>query len=98
MPTIHILDLVKMIIKVSEAPPEGNYIFAIDNTQNKSQKSIIEGIAKGVGSGWIDSDSEFFKDFNEGDLAYFRFLNLDARPSKLFIGDAENPADFEWHS
>ena len=97
MPTIHILDLVKMIIKVSETPPEGNYIFAIDNTQNKSQKSIIEGIAKGVGSGWIDSDSEFFKDFDEADLAYFRFLNLDARPSKLFIGDAENPADFEWH-
>jgi len=33
IPTIHIKDLVKFVIKISEAPPENNpYILAIDNS------------------------------------------------------------------
>ena len=33
IPTIHIADLVKFVIKVAESPPEDrNYLFALDNT------------------------------------------------------------------
>ena len=35
IPTIHISDLAKFIIKVAESPPENSYIFAIDNTKDR---------------------------------------------------------------
>ena len=47
-------DLVKFVIKVAESPPEGPpYLLAIDESDDKTQKSIIAAISKGVGSGKI---------------------------------------------
>ncbi|CAD8042976.1 unnamed protein product [Paramecium primaurelia] len=96
VPTVHITDLVKMIIKVSESIPESNYIFAVDNTQDRTQKAIIQGIATGVGSGWIEQNDDFFKDFTPEEMDCFR-LHLDCKTSQMFIGNEETPSDFEWH-
>lgn len=35
IPTIHVKDLVKLIVKVCEAPPENKYIFGIDNSKDR---------------------------------------------------------------
>ncbi|CAD8139433.1 unnamed protein product [Paramecium pentaurelia] len=96
VPTVHITDLVKMIVKVSESIPESNYIFAVDNTQDRTQKAIIQGIATGVGSGWIEQNDDFFKDFTPEEMDCFR-LHLDCKTSQMFIGNEETPSDFEWH-
>ena len=50
LPTIHILDLVKVIKQVVTIKPNEHYIFACDNTKNPSMKNIIGSIAQGVGS------------------------------------------------
>jgi len=52
IPTIHVKDLAKIVKKiVSGNKPEGKYIFAVDENQDKSMKSIISAISKGIGSG-----------------------------------------------
>lgn len=54
LPTVHLRDLVKFVVKVAEAPPENSpYLFAFDETQDKSQKAIIQAIASGIGSGKV---------------------------------------------
>jgi adenylate kinase len=51
IPTIHVNDLVRFIIKVAEAPPEeGNYFLAFDRASNRTQKALIQSIADAVGS------------------------------------------------
>lgn len=35
IPMIHVKDLVKLIIKISENPPENKYLFAIDNSKDR---------------------------------------------------------------
>lgn len=43
IPTIHIADLAKFVIKVANAPPEENpYLLAFDDAKVRTQKSIIE--------------------------------------------------------
>jgi nucleoside-diphosphate-sugar epimerase len=42
IPTIHIQDLVKFVIKVAESPPEeSGYLLAFDKAVDRRQKSII---------------------------------------------------------
>lgn len=36
IPTIHISDLASFVVKVAENPPEGNYLFAFDNSPVKT--------------------------------------------------------------
>ena len=59
MPTIHLKDLVKFVIKVAESPPEGSpYLLALDETENRSQKALIQAISSGIGSGKIATAKE----------------------------------------
>lgn len=54
IPTIHLKDLVKFVIKVAESPPEASpYLLALDETDNKSQKALIQAISSGIGSGKV---------------------------------------------
>jgi hypothetical protein len=40
------------VIKIGESPPEEcPYLLAFDDAKDRSQKAIVESIAKGVGSG-----------------------------------------------
>lgn len=94
IPTIHITDLAKFVIKVAENPPENNYLFAIDNTRNRSQKALVQSIADGVGSRRIASvEKTDLIDENTYDIFT---LDVNMAPSPLLVGDEENPVEFEW--
>ena len=53
VPTIHVRDLARMIKKISETPPEQQYIFGIDNTKKPTQKKLIQAISDGIGTGLV---------------------------------------------
>lgn len=57
IPTIHLKDLVKFVIKLAESPPEEGspYLLAFDLTVDKTQRSLIKAISHGIGSGEIVS-------------------------------------------
>lgn len=82
---IHMKDLVKLVVKVSENPPEATpYILAFDENPDRSQKTLIQSISSGVGSAKI-------KSVNSSNLIENpdRFLfNIDIRPSKYLVGTA----------
>ncbi|EGR29553.1 hypothetical protein IMG5_153240 [Ichthyophthirius multifiliis] len=94
IPTIHINDLAKFVIKVAENPPENNYLFAIDKTQDKRQQNIIQNISNGVGSKKITSVEK--SDLIDENMVDIFNLNVDMSPSPLLVGDEENPSDFQW--
>jgi adenylate kinase len=85
LPTVHLRDLVKFVVKVAESPPEGSpYLFAFDETQDKSQKAIIQAIASGIGSGKVESVKK--SPLIENEDRYL--IDLDMKSSKLLIGTA----------
>ena len=93
IPTIHLQDLVRFVVKVAEAPPEGSpYLLALDQTDDRTQKSLIEVISKGVGSGKVES----VKESNLIITPERYLLDLDMRPSKILTGTEEESAEFEW--
>ena len=49
IPTIHILDLVKVIKRIIDRKPEQRYIFACDRTKNPTMKNILKSIGKCIG-------------------------------------------------
>ncbi len=56
IPTIHIKDLSKIVKKIVRgSKPETKYVFAIDQTADKSMKNIITSISRGIGSGLTEN-------------------------------------------
>lgn len=54
IPMIHMKDLIKFVVKVAENPPEGPpYLLAFDENPDRSQKTMIQNISKGIGSGKV---------------------------------------------
>jgi nucleoside-diphosphate-sugar epimerase len=85
IPTIHLKDLVKFVIKVAENPPEGSpYLLAIDEAENRTQRAIIQAISSGIGSGKIVSVKE--SPLIESPDRYLIDLNM--RSSKVLVGTA----------
>lgn len=63
MPTIHIVDLARLVRRVViENPKPHPYIFAIDKTRKPTQKRLITEISKSLGTGKVAS-------VNEGSIA-----------------------------
>lgn len=86
IPTIHLKDLVKFVIKIAENPPEGSpYLLALDEATDRTQKSLVQAISSGIGSGKITSVKEC--PLIENPDRYL--VDLDMRSSKLLIGTAE---------
>lgn len=109
IPTIHVVDLARLVKKVYETKPENRYIFAIDNTEDKRQKSIIQAISKGIGTGKTQS-----KEYQVDDMVRFTSrleladrpnstltIDLNLKPSSLMVQDSKEedaePVDFPWH-
>jgi adenylate kinase len=92
VPTIHIKDLAKIIKKILRgSKPETNYIFAVDQTTNKSLKNIISSISRGVGNGITESISvsqEFKLNFTSQDYFIDQSL-LEKNNIELLITDSE---------
>lgn len=100
VPTIHVTDLCRTIKFVVESKPETHYIIAVDNTADRSQRSLIQGIASGIGTGQVDLLNKEELEAEE----WLQPLNIDlwVAPSKLLIppkGEDEEEAKlpFDWH-
>jgi hypothetical protein len=50
IPTIHILDLARVVRRIVNDKIMKQYIFAVDRTIKPSQKRIMEAISKGIGT------------------------------------------------
>lgn len=113
MPTIHIIDLARLVRRiVVEQPKVQPYIFAIDKTRKPSQKRIVQSIAKGMGTGQIANFEH--KEWDDAPWGWKDFLtiNLKMRASDAFKApeldpelEEEEDADelrealkFKWHS
>jgi adenylate kinase len=110
IPTIHIVDLVRLVKKIYEAKPEQKYIFGIDNTDDRRQRSLIQAISSGIGTGKIES-----KEYQVDEIIRFASrleladkpnstlsIDLNLTPSPLMVAPAEGeeeaePVEFPWH-
>ena len=109
LPTIHVVDLVRLVKKIYETKPEKPYIFAIDNTEDRKQKSLIQAISSGIGTGKIES-----KEYQEDDIVTFNqrlelaekpnstlTIDLNLKPSSLMVTPTDEeeaePVEFPWH-
>jgi len=101
IPTLHVKDLSNMVRRISIIRPLHYYIFAIDKSIDQTQKSIVETISKGVGTGEVQNielDDVIYEDWAE-------FLNLNIRMKSSVIFDelvlddpeSDEPASFVWH-
>ena len=96
-----------MVKKVYETKPEKQYIFAIDNNKNPTQRKLISAISNGIGTGLIESVDGVSKDRKilnkKTPLAFDEWkvplsLNLWVKPSNLFVKQNEDEEnDFKWH-
>ena len=92
IPTIHVLDLARLVKRVVNNRPESYYIFAVDRTKNPTQKRLVEAISKGIGTGEIESAS--FDEVKHQEWSEVLTLNLRMRSSDV-MKDGEPPEDAE---
>lgn len=109
LPTIHVVDLVRLVKKLYETKPDKKYVFAIDNTVDRRQKSIIQAISSGIGTGKIES-----KEYQPDDIVTFSqrlelaekpnstlTIDLNLKPSSLMVTPTDEeeaePVEFPWH-
>lgn len=100
VPTIHVKDLCKAIKFIVESKPEVHYILAVDNTVDRSQRSLIQGIATGIGTGEVMMCDK--EELEEEEWVQPLSLDLWVTPSKLLIPpkteeEEELRLPFEWH-
>ena len=101
VPTIHLIDLCKAAKYVATAKPDVHYLFAIDNTEDRKQLSIIKSISEGMGTGEVQT-VEYGAVVNEPWAAPL-MVNLTMNFSKVLIPDRNEEDEefkmpFEWHS
>ena len=51
VPTIHIVDLARLVQRLVKDKPPNPYIFAVDRTKKPTLKRVYTAISKGIGSG-----------------------------------------------
>jgi adenylate kinase len=102
IPTIHIIDLARLVRRMvaasdgktaqDKALVKKQYIFAIDRTAKPSQKKLIEAISRGIGTGQVDDRGETAYSHYPIDQKEFLTINLKMRASDAFK-DGEVPED-----
>ena len=92
VPTIHVIDLARLVKRVVSNRPENYYIFAVDRTRNPTQKRLVEAISRGIGTAEVESVS--FDDVKQHDWAEVLTLDLKMRSSDV-MKDGEPPEDAE---
>lgn len=92
MPTIHVIDLSRLVKWIVERTPEHFYIFAVDRTRKPTQKRLVDAISKGIGTGEsqsIELDGVVDEDWSE-------FFNIDIKmKSSPVLKDIEPPENSE---
>ena len=54
IPTIHVIDLARIVRRVVKDKITKPYIFAVDRTPRPTAKRLMKAISNGIGSGSID--------------------------------------------
>ena len=105
VPTIHVIDLARLVKRIVNKRPNEYYIFAVDRTKKPTMKNIVEAISNGIGTGKTRSVN-IQEAINDDWAAYY--LNIKMRTSAVFKDeeppeDAEDPEEaakklrFPWH-
>ena len=105
IPTIHILDLVKIIRKIIEKKPQQNYFFVRDKTKIPTLKNILNSIGMGIGGMPVKKLNRF--SIENAEIPDYTELKIDLRMklSNIFEEQKkskENIMDFKdrqfkWH-
>ena len=105
IPTIHVLDLIKIIRKIVEKKPEQKYFFVTDKTKNPCLKNILNSIGMGIGGMPVKKLNRF--SIENIELPNYTELKIDLRIklSSIFEEqrrEKENIMDFKerqfkWH-
>ncbi len=82
VPTIHVLDLARLIKRVIRLQPKTNYIMAIDRTKRPTQKKIVTAVSKAIGTGLIEAKQ--IKVLMEKKWMQPLQISIKMRPSDLF--------------
>ena len=112
IPTIHIIDLARLVCRIVSDKPDHPYIFAIDRTKKPTQKRIVQAIANGMGTGQASSVEVDTSDPKQAFWRDFLTINLKMKTSSVFKDgqltpeqeeeeNAEellNALKFNWHS
>ena len=105
IPTIHILDLVKIIRKIIEKKPAQKYFFVSDKTKNPTMRNILNSIGMGIGGIPVKRLKRFsieniqIPDYNELKIdVRMKLSNIfeEQRKSKENIMDFKD-RQFKWH-
>lgn len=92
IPTIHVIDLARLVKRIVEIKPEHYYVFAVDRTRKPTQKRIVSAISSGIGTSLtesVDLESVVDEDWAE----YFN-VNIKMKTSWV-MRDLEPPEDAE---
>ena len=88
IPTIHIIDLARVVKKIIDNNIKKDYIFAVDKTKRPSQKRLVKSISNGIGTGkWKNFESKEIS--NSIIWKDFLMVNLKMKSSDVF-------RDLEW--
>ena len=105
IPTIHILDLVKIIRKIIDKKPAQKYFFVSDKTINPTMRNILNSIGMGIGGIPVKRLTRFsieniqIPDYNELKIdVRMKLSNIfeEQRKSKENIMDFKD-RQFKWH-
>ena len=105
IPTIHILDLVKIIRKIIEKKPSQKYFFVSDKTKNPTMRNILNSIGMGIGGIPVKRLTRFsientqIPDYQELKIdVRMKLSNIfeERRKSKENIMDFKE-SQFKWH-
>jgi hypothetical protein len=92
IPTIHVKDLAKIVRQVIERKPEQRYIFAVDQTHDKTLKNLISSISRGIGTGKtksIEYKRENLLSFSQQDFFIDPKKTAETKKMKLLITNNE---------
>lgn len=103
VPTIHVKDVVTLIKRLIDRKPQHRYIFAFDQSPNRTIKHILKSIKKSIGCNNDENNQEMVNNKS----SYFPYLKLDlkAKSSNIFIDEKREGEDkedyerraFKWH-
>ena len=91
VPSIHIIDLARLVRRIIEKNKVHPYIFAIDKTTRPSQKRLVQAISKGMGTGKIALDAPEVP----GTTDDFLTINLKMKVSEAFKDGELTPEEEE---
>ncbi|XP_037100996.1 adenylate kinase 7a [Syngnathus acus] len=90
IPTIHVLDLAKVIQSLIEVKPKSRYILAIDDSKTKL-RDIVQAVSKVLGTGKLcqlqEKEAISTKAFKQEELEY---VSIDLRLDAFVVKDAFN--------